>query len=77
MTDQLKPKHFEEALQRLEGIVAQMESGDGNLEESLTLFEEGMTLLSFCKDQLQTAEQKIEELSGDSPNEESKDHGSR
>ena len=77
MTDQQKPKHFEEALQRLETIVAKMESRDESLEESLTLFEEGMTLLSFCKDQLQTAEQKIEDLSGRSPDDESKDHGSR
>ncbi len=75
MTDQQKPAHFEEALQRLEAIVEKMESGDESLEESLTLFEEGMTLLSFCKDQLHSAEQKIEELSGNLPDDEMKANG--
>ena len=41
-----KPKEpsFEEALKSLEGIVARLESGEANLDESIRLFEEGMRL---------------------------------
>ena len=65
MNKSKKPKHFEEALSRLESIVSQMESGGESLENSLSLFEEGTTLLTFCKDQLHGAEQKITELSNE------------
>lgn len=71
MTEQ--PKHFEDAIQRLEKIVIQMESGNESLENNITLYEEGMTLLSFCKEQLQSAEQKIDILSRDSKAQNTKD----
>jgi exodeoxyribonuclease VII small subunit len=53
---------FEECLQRLEKIVQEMEKGDVPLEESLTLFEEGMTLSSACRKELEQAEGKVEIL---------------
>jgi len=65
MNKSKKPKHFEEALIRLEDIVSQMESGEESLENSLNLFEEGTALLTFCKEQLHGAEQKITELSNE------------
>ncbi len=71
MTEQ--PKHFEDAIQRLQKIVIQMESGNESLENNITLYEEGMTLLSFCKEQLQSAEQKIDILSRDSKAHNTKD----
>ena len=39
-----KKENFEEALRKLEAIVAQMEEGDLPLEESLKAFEEGVKL---------------------------------
>ena len=53
---------FEECLQRLEVIVKEMERGDLPLEQSLKLFEEGISLSSSCKRELEEAEGKIEIL---------------
>jgi exodeoxyribonuclease VII small subunit len=54
---------FEEAQQELEEIVHRLESGEAPLDESLKLWERGEELYRFCKDRLDTAEGKIEELS--------------
>jgi exodeoxyribonuclease VII small subunit len=53
---------FEECLQRLEKIVQELEKGDVPLEKSLTLFEEGMSLSSACRRELEQAEGKVEIL---------------
>jgi exodeoxyribonuclease VII small subunit len=53
---------FEECLQRLEGIVKEMEKGDLPLEQSLKLFEEGVALSGSCRKELEEAEGKIEIL---------------
>lgn len=50
---------FEEAMQRLDGIVKRLERGDVALEESLSLFEEGSKLLASCNQMLDAAEQKV------------------
>lgn len=57
------PEKFEEAFERLEEIVAKLESGDVALEESLDLYTEGMTLVKFCNVKLNVAREKIEKLS--------------
>lgn len=53
---------FEEALQRLDAIVKQLESGQVSLEDSIKVFEEGVTLYRFCAGRLQEVETKIERL---------------
>jgi exodeoxyribonuclease VII small subunit len=53
---------FEECLQRLEVIVKDMEKGELPLEESLKLFEEGVTLSAACRKELDEAEGKVEIL---------------
>jgi exodeoxyribonuclease VII small subunit len=53
---------FEECLQRLEAIVKEMERGDLPLEQSLKLFEEGVTLSGSCRKELEEAEGRIEIL---------------
>ncbi|MFI5174793.1 MAG: exodeoxyribonuclease VII small subunit [Terriglobia bacterium] len=53
---------FESAIKRLEEIVAQLESGDLQLEKSLELFEEGIKLSRFCHTKLDEAERKVEIL---------------
>ena len=50
---------FEQALARLDEIVRHLEKGDLPLSESLTLFEEGTTLLNTCSKMLDEAEQKV------------------
>lgn len=56
---------FEEALKKLEDIVARMEGGDLNLEESLKSFEEGVALTRLCEKKLDEAEKKVEILMKD------------
>ena len=53
---------FELSLERLEILVDSMESGEATLEQSLEWFEEGMTLIKSCQNQLKHAEQKVQEL---------------
>jgi exodeoxyribonuclease VII small subunit len=53
---------FEAALAELETVVRQLEAGDLPLEESLRLFERGMTLSELCRAQLDEAEQRVEIL---------------
>lgn len=53
---------FEQALQRLEQIVAKLESGELTLDESLALFEEGVQLSRVCNARLTEAELKMEKL---------------
>lgn len=57
-----KLKDFEEALSRLEGIVASLESGELALEEAVRLFEEGMTISRFCGKKLDEAQRRVEIL---------------
>jgi len=61
-----KQIQFEEAFKRLDEIVTKLESGDLSLEESMTLFEEGITLTETFKTRLEAAEQKIQLLLKDS-----------
>lgn len=56
---------FEQALARLEEIVAALESGDRPLEQSLSLYEEGAKLMKQCSTLLDRAEQKVRKLSLD------------
>ena len=53
---------FEESLKRLETIVDQLEKGDRPLEESLKLFEEGVSLSAACRKELEEAEGKVQTL---------------
>jgi exodeoxyribonuclease VII small subunit len=56
---------FEDALQRLERIVDQLEAGNLPLEESLKVFEEGVGLARHCARYLDEAEKRIELLTRD------------
>ena len=62
MAKKEKNQTFEDALSRLEILVEKMESGDGTLEQSLDWFEEGMNLIESCRQELESAEQKVKEL---------------
>src|SRR5437867_11811550 len=50
----------ESAMDRLEAIVEQMESGKLPLENLIVRYEEGMNLVKVCQERLASAEQKIE-----------------
>ena len=59
MSENIKEMTFETAMTRLEQIVLQLESGKATLDESLTLYEEGIALVKLCSGRLDEAEQKI------------------
>jgi exodeoxyribonuclease VII small subunit len=53
---------FEEALQRLEDIVNQLEDESLSLEKSIDLYEEGIKLSKICTDTLEEAELRIKKV---------------
>ena len=55
---------FEALYTRLEETVAKLEAGNLSLEESLSLYEEGMSLAKRCQELLQGAELRITRLQG-------------
>jgi len=57
-----KEMKFESALERLEEIVASLESGTTDLDDSIKLFEEGMQLVKFCSMKLDEVKKKVEIL---------------
>ena len=59
--------NLEEALEDLEQIVGKLEDGKLSLEESLVLFERGIRLVRLCSSRLESAEQRIESLTGELP----------
>jgi exodeoxyribonuclease VII small subunit len=56
---------FGEALGELESIVAALESGQLDLEESLARYERGVALLRACRAKLSDAQQKVTMLMGE------------
>jgi len=62
MSSKTKPAelNFEKAMDRLEAIVEQMESGKLPLDDLIVRYEEGMNLVKVCQERLTSAEQKIE-----------------
>jgi exodeoxyribonuclease VII small subunit len=56
------PTTFEEALNALEGVVAQLERGEVGLEDAVRLFEDGQRYLAVCRERLAAAQARIDEL---------------
>ncbi|MCJ7445672.1 MAG: exodeoxyribonuclease VII small subunit [Methanotrichaceae archaeon] len=59
--------NLEQAMEDLEKIVRELETGKLPLEESLALFEQGIRLIRLCSINLDMAEQRIESLTGKLP----------
>jgi exodeoxyribonuclease VII small subunit len=55
---------FEEALAELETVLRRLEQGQERLEDTLRLYERGIVLLQRCRDLLQQAEWKVQQLTG-------------
>ena len=62
MTKKAKQSSFEDALNELEALVEQMESGDLSLDQSLAAFEKGVALTRQCQKALSEAELKVQAL---------------
>ena len=57
-----KKMSFEDAVERLEEIIKNLESGDMDLDKSLKLYEEGIGLVRNCSELLEKAEQSVKML---------------
>ena len=60
--EDIKALSFEAALQRLEAIVRQLESGDAPLEAAIGLYEEAQALKAHCEAKLKAAQERIEKI---------------
>jgi exodeoxyribonuclease VII small subunit len=65
MIEDLSDLTFEMALAALQEAVAQLESGELSLEESLAIFERGQKLAAYCNNLLEQAALKVEQLTSD------------
>ena len=57
-----EPATYEQALAELDGLVAQMESGQLPLDELLDGYRRGAELLNFCRTRLQAVEEQVKVL---------------
>ena len=53
---------YEEALKQLEDIVQKLENNEIPLEESIALFQEGITLSKYCDDKLKNIQAKVAQI---------------
>lgn len=54
-----KEMTFEDAMDRLEEVLRRLENGNETLDDSLKLYEEGISLIRACNAQLERAEQRV------------------
>lgn len=62
MSDPVSDLTFEQAVERLESIVAAMESGSLTLDECMSQFEQAVSLSRLCASKLDKAEKQISVL---------------
>lgn len=53
---------FERAVEQVEAIIGRIESGEAGLDRSIAEYERGMLLLKRCREFLQRAEQRVQDL---------------
>jgi exodeoxyribonuclease VII small subunit len=66
MTDEIRiterPKSYEHAVERLEAIIARLDSNEAGLRETLELCKEGRDLIEFAAGELEAVGKGLEEL---------------
>ena len=58
----IKDMSFEAALSELEGIVAKLEGGSAELEQSIAIYQRGAKLKAHCEGKLRDAQLKVEKI---------------
>ena len=66
MSEDKNSANFEEQIKKLEHLVAQLETGNLSLEDSIKAYEEGVKIAQNCQMTLKNAEQKVKILIKDS-----------
>ena len=62
MTQEINNMTFEQAMEELETVVRQLESGKIKLDEAVAVYERGVKLKNFCEEKLKSAKSKIDKL---------------
>ncbi|SHF59561.1 exodeoxyribonuclease VII small subunit [Ornithinibacillus halophilus] len=57
-----KEQTFEEAMSKLEVIVAKLEEGEVPLEKAISYYQEGMQLSKVCSDKLNQVQEKMVQI---------------
>lgn len=66
MTEKKKEeKTLEEAFGELDAIADQLEDRETSLEDSFRLYKQGMELLKYCNEKLDTVEKKMMQMNED------------
>ena len=63
--NQKEEKTLEEAFSELDVLADKLEDRETSLEDSLRLYKQGMGLLKFCNDKLDTVEKKMLQMNED------------
>lgn len=61
-TDEIKDLSFEDALQQLENLVRELESGRIKLDDAVNAYEKAVALKQLCESKLKSAQLKIEKI---------------
>jgi exodeoxyribonuclease VII small subunit len=61
-SDEIASLSFEQALAELERIVAELESGKTDLEQSIGAYERGAQLKAHCEAKLKEAQLRVEKI---------------
>ena len=64
-TEENKERSVEEAFGQLDVLAQKLEDKDTTLEESIRLYRQGMELLKYCSDKLDTVEKKMLQMNED------------
>ena len=67
MTDDIKMLGYEAAFHQLQDLVAQLESGEKTLEESVALYERGRRLSDHCQHLLESAQLRVRQVDETAP----------
>jgi len=62
MKEKKETKTFEDAVKELESIVNELESGELDLDKSISKYTEAMKLIEFCEKKLNSATKTINKL---------------
>ena len=63
--NQKEEKTLEEAFSELDVLADKLEDRETSLEDSFRLYKQGMGLLKFCNDKLDTVEKKMLQMNED------------
>lgn len=65
MTEITEAKTIEEVFQELDTLAVKLEDSQTSLEDSFRFYKEGMELLKYCSDKLDTVEKKMLQMDED------------